>query len=172
MSLSAPQPATVGLVHVLVLLGSPRGTHLRNGFGESGFETTLGVTNRVALLPSRQPVDFGFQRPASDSQHTVVKADCGGTHPGKNLDSRRSTLLARRSRAVAGTAGDAGRELRRRSGTLRRGDREFMLPVRVVPGAAPGTHNLVVSASYQSCNNKLCLPPKTMKAEAPVTIGE
>ena len=73
---------------------------------------------------------------------------------------------------VAGTAGDAGHELRNGSGTLRRGDREFMLPVRVVPGAAPGTHNLVVSASYQSCNNKLCLPPKTMKAEVPVTIGK
>src|ERR1017187_10469181 len=164
MGLSAPQPATDSLVQlqILVLLGSQRGTHLRNGFGESGFETTLGVTNRVALLPSRQPVDFGFQRPESDSQHAVVKADGGGAHPDKNLDCRRSTLLARRSRAVAGTAGDAGRELRRRSGTLRRGDREFMLPVRVVPGAAPGTHNLVVSASYQSCNNKLCLPPKTM----------
>src|ERR1035438_4412432 len=95
-------------------------THLRNGFGESGFETTLGVTNRVALLPSKQPVDFGFQRPESDSQHAVVKADGGGAHPDKNLDCRRSTLLARRSRAVAGTAGDAGRELRRRSGTLDR----------------------------------------------------
>jgi hypothetical protein len=38
--------------------------------------------------------------------------------------------------------------------------------------AAPDAHNLVVSASYQSCNNKLCLPPKTMKAEVPVTIGK
>lgn len=55
---------------------------------------------------------------------------------------------------------------------LYEGEVEFMLPVRVVPGAAPGTHNLVVSASYQSCNNKLCLPPKTMKAEVPVTIGK
>jgi hypothetical protein len=50
--------------------GSPRGTHLRNGFGESGFETTLGVTNRVALLPSGQSVGSRFQRPDSDSQHT------------------------------------------------------------------------------------------------------
>ena len=31
-------------------------------------------------------------------------------------------------------------------GELWEGDVEFMLPVRVVPGAAPGTHNLVVSA--------------------------
>ena len=74
-------------------------THLRNGFGESGFETTLGVTNRVALLPSRQPVDFGFQRPDSDFQHAVVEADGGGAHPDKNLDRRRPKLLARRRRA-------------------------------------------------------------------------
>ena len=38
--------------------------------------------------------------------------------------------------------------------------------------AAPDTHNLVVSAFCQNCNNKLCLPPKTMKVEVPVTIGE
>src|ERR1035441_4720541 len=87
------------LFRSLVLLGSPRGAHLRKGFGESGFETTLGVTNRVALLPSRQPVDFGFQRPDSDSQHNVVKADCGEAHPDKNLDRRRPKLLARRRRA-------------------------------------------------------------------------
>jgi hypothetical protein len=48
----------------------------------------------------------------------------------------------------------------------------FMLLVWVVPGAAPGTHNMVVRAFCQSCNNKLCLPPKTMKAQVPVTIGE
>ena len=30
---------------------------------------------------------------------------------------------------------------------LYEGDAEFMLPVRVVPGASPGTHNLAVSAS-------------------------
>jgi hypothetical protein len=55
---------------------------------------------------------------------------------------------------------------------LYEGEIEFTLPVRVVPGAAPGTHNMVVSDFCQSCNNKLCLPPKTMKAEVPVTIGE
>ena len=55
---------------------------------------------------------------------------------------------------------------------LYEGEVEFTLAVRVVPGAAPDTHNLVVSAFCQSCNNKLCLPPKTMKAEVPVTIGK
>jgi len=144
-------------------------THLRNGFGESGFETTLGVTNRVALLPSRQPVDFGFQRPDNDSQLTVVMAE--GPRPtriwiagGQNF-SPAGAVQSPEPRVMQ-DASFAGEE------ELYEGEIEIMLPVRVVPGAAPGTHNLVVSASYQSCNNKLCLPPKTMKAEVPVTIGE
>src|ERR1035441_2250441 len=79
MSLSAPQPATDGLVQVLVLLGAPRGTEPI---------AVMDLENRVSkrpwalpTLPSRQPVDFGFQRPDNDSQHTVVKADCGGPIP-------------------------------------------------------------------------------------------
>ncbi len=55
---------------------------------------------------------------------------------------------------------------------LYEGEAVFTLPVKVGPGAAPGAQRLVVSASYQSCNNKLCLPPKTVKVEAPVTIGK
>ena len=55
---------------------------------------------------------------------------------------------------------------------LYEGEAVFTLPVRVIPGTAPGAQKLVVSASYQSCNNKLCLPPKTIKVEVPVTIGK
>ena len=55
---------------------------------------------------------------------------------------------------------------------LYEGEVEFTVPVSVAPGAAPGAQELVVSASYQSCNNKLCLPPKTVKVEVPVTIGK
>jgi hypothetical protein len=62
---------TAGVLELTCLeFGSPRGTLFLNGFGESGFEPTLGVTNRVALLPSRQPVGFSFQRPDSDSEDT------------------------------------------------------------------------------------------------------
>ncbi len=53
---------------------------------------------------------------------------------------------------------------------LYEGEAAFVLPVRVAPGAAAGAQNLVVSASYQTCNNKVCLPPKTVKVEVPVTI--
>jgi DsbC/DsbD-like thiol-disulfide interchange protein len=54
---------------------------------------------------------------------------------------------------------------------LYEGEAVFTLPVRVASGASPGSQKLVVSASYQSCNNKLCLPPKTVKVELPITIG-
>ena len=55
---------------------------------------------------------------------------------------------------------------------LYEGEAVFTLPVRAAASAAPGAQKLVVSASYQSCNNKLCLPPKTVKVEAAITIGK
>jgi DsbC/DsbD-like thiol-disulfide interchange protein len=55
---------------------------------------------------------------------------------------------------------------------LYEGEAVFTLPVRVATGAPPGAQKLVVSASYQSCNNKLCFPPKTVRVEVPVTIGK
>ena len=42
---------------------------------------------------------------------------------------------------------------------------EFILPLRAT-GAA---EKIAVNVSYQSCNNRLCLPPKTVRVEA--TIG-
>jgi len=51
------------------------------------------------------------------------------------------------------------------------GEAEFGLPVQVAAGAA-GAQNLVISASYQSCNNKLCLPPKTVRVEVLVVVGK
>jgi thiol:disulfide interchange protein DsbD len=55
---------------------------------------------------------------------------------------------------------------------LYEGEAVFTLPVRVASGASPGTQKLVVSASYQSCNNRLCLPPKTAKVEVPITVAK
>lgn len=48
----------------------------------------------------------------------------------------------------------------------------FSLPLRVLPGAATGTQNLVVNAQAQSCNDSICLPPTTVKLEIPVTIAK
>ena len=47
---------------------------------------------------------------------------------------------------------------------------EFHLPVKVEPKAAGGRQTLVVAARYQSCNDKLCLPPKTVKLEVVVDV--
>jgi thiol:disulfide interchange protein DsbD len=54
---------------------------------------------------------------------------------------------------------------------LYEGTAEFSLPLKVAPGAAAGTQNLVVNAQSQSCNNSMCLPPATVKVEIPVTIA-
>ena len=47
----------------------------------------------------------------------------------------------------------------------------FSLPVRIAPGAPAGAGKIEIGASYQACNDKLCLPPRTMRVEAPVEIG-
>lgn len=55
---------------------------------------------------------------------------------------------------------------------LYEGEAGFKLPLAVKAGTAPGALKIVINASYQSCNNKLCLPPKTVKVEAPVTVAK
>jgi hypothetical protein len=50
------------------------------------------------------------------------------------------------------------------------GEAVFTLPVQIATSAA-GPQKLVVSASYQTCNNRLCLPPKTVRVELPLTIA-
>jgi DsbC/DsbD-like thiol-disulfide interchange protein len=55
---------------------------------------------------------------------------------------------------------------------LYEGEAEFTLPLRVAASAGAGPLTVVVNASYQSCNNKVCLPPKTVKVEAAVVVGK
>ncbi len=45
----------------------------------------------------------------------------------------------------------------------------FTLPVKVDPKAA-GKQVLRVQAYYQTCNDKFCLPPKTVKIETPIEV--
>lgn len=51
------------------------------------------------------------------------------------------------------------------------GSAEFALPVRVAPGAAAGPQKVLVSVSYQTCNDRMCLPPRTVKLELPAEIA-
>jgi thiol:disulfide interchange protein DsbD len=55
---------------------------------------------------------------------------------------------------------------------LYEGEASFVLPLKVAAGAPAGVQTLAVNASYQSCNNRICLPPKTVKVEAAVTVGK
>jgi hypothetical protein len=48
----------------------------------------------------------------------------------------------------------------------------FTLYLQLAPGATPGPHTLHVLAKYQSCNDRLCLPPHTDTIEIPVTTGK
>jgi DsbC/DsbD-like thiol-disulfide interchange protein len=50
------------------------------------------------------------------------------------------------------------------------GQAEFILPLRVKSSVNDQVLKLPVHASYQTCNNKICLPPKTITIEVPVTI--
>jgi thiol:disulfide interchange protein DsbD len=53
---------------------------------------------------------------------------------------------------------------------LYEGETAFTLPLRIAAGAPPGAQTVVVNASFQTCNNKICLPPRTVKVEAPVVV--
>ena len=50
------------------------------------------------------------------------------------------------------------------------GHAEFSLPLRVAAAAPDGARKLQVLASYQACNDKMCLPPKTVTVEAAVEV--
>ena len=55
---------------------------------------------------------------------------------------------------------------------LYEGEADFTLPLRVAAAAPDGAQRIVVNASYQTCDNKICLPPKTVKIEVPVTVSK
>ena len=47
----------------------------------------------------------------------------------------------------------------------------FTLPVKVAADAPGGKQTLKVQAYYQTCNNQLCLPPKTVPMEVAVEVA-
>ncbi len=46
----------------------------------------------------------------------------------------------------------------------------FALPLTVTAAAPAGAHPFAVEARYQSCNDVICLPPKTVRVETTLTI--
>lgn len=51
------------------------------------------------------------------------------------------------------------------------GSANFTVPVSVPATAAPGAQTLNVSVRFQTCNDEVCLPPKTVKLSAPIEIA-
>lgn len=47
----------------------------------------------------------------------------------------------------------------------------FTLPLTVAAAAPAGAHPFAVEARYQSCNDVICLPPKTVRVETILTVG-
>jgi thiol:disulfide interchange protein DsbD len=46
----------------------------------------------------------------------------------------------------------------------------FNVPIIVVPDAPAGAQNLSVNVRYQTCNDKLCLPPRTVRLSESITL--
>ncbi len=46
----------------------------------------------------------------------------------------------------------------------------FEVPARVVPGAMPGKQTVQIEVTFMACNDRICLPPKTITLDFPLTI--
>jgi DsbC/DsbD-like thiol-disulfide interchange protein len=46
----------------------------------------------------------------------------------------------------------------------------FTVPVKVGAKAAAGKSKMLITAYFQSCNEKMCLPPKTVKLETDLEV--
>ena len=44
------------------------------------------------------------------------------------------------------------------------------VPITVAKTAKPGTHALKMTVGYQTCNDKMCLPPTSVPVTANVTV--
>lgn len=51
------------------------------------------------------------------------------------------------------------------------GQAVFTVPVKISAKAAAGKTEIKISATHQSCNDELCLPPRTVKLAAEINIA-
>jgi thiol:disulfide interchange protein DsbD len=51
-----------------------------------------------------------------------------------------------------------------------KGEVTFTLPVQAASDASPGKNLLAITAFYQTCNDKTCLPPKLVKIDVAVNV--
>lgn len=50
------------------------------------------------------------------------------------------------------------------------GEAEFIVPIEALRDVKPGDLTLKIAARYQVCDNRECLPPKTVELETPIRI--
>ena len=50
-------------------------------------------------------------------------------------------------------------------------DLALHLPIRIKPSADAGKQSIPVSVRFQACNDRICLPPRTVHLSAPIEIG-
>lgn len=83
-------------------------------------------------------------------ENTVAKADGapGGTPPQKVLDRAFKVVTPYYDKDFTVTA-----------------------PVKIGAKVAPGPRTIPVSVRFQTCNNEVCQPPKTVRLSVPVTVG-
>ncbi len=51
------------------------------------------------------------------------------------------------------------------------GEATFTMPVKVAASAVPGQSEVKVNVSFQTCNDELCLPPKTVKLSVEIDLA-
>jgi DsbC/DsbD-like thiol-disulfide interchange protein len=52
------------------------------------------------------------------------------------------------------------------------GEVVFTLPLRIGSSVSEGTQKFFVNASYQACDNKICLPTRTVKVDVSLTVAK
>ena len=123
----------------------------RNGINEQA--VARGVGHDVDRTPA-QPISGGL-----DFEHLVYGA----------FDPELAAAIAQaRQREKPQITWDEILDMRRLE--TYEDEAAFTLPLRVSRNARAGTQKLLVNASYQACNEKMCLPPRTVTLELPVEV--
>lgn len=52
------------------------------------------------------------------------------------------------------------------------GEAEFIVPIEVLREVKPGALKLRIAARFQVCDNRECLPPRTVEVEVPIRVAQ
>ena len=159
-------------------------------FSCAAFAASLLVPAHATQVAAPQPVAWSVtldpadgQRPAGSAFAAVVKAAIEeGWHvytPDELPDGPRPLRIeipAGQPFTVSGkmTTPEAEREFDQAFGQVTAfygKDSVFRLPVAIAADAQPGPAVLALDVTFQACDGRMCLPGRTVRLTAPVTIG-